>query len=54
MKLIIKTPKPRNPLVVAARQRKAGAHEGPDSTRRVRRAERQNLQRLVKGRTLED
>ena len=50
MKLIIKTPKPRNPLALVARQRKAGAHDAHLTARAVRRAEKQSLQAMVKNR----
>ena len=42
MKLKITAPKPRNPLVVAAAQRKAGEH------RKSKSAQRQADQRLLK------
>ncbi|HEY4542139.1 MAG TPA: hypothetical protein VIG66_07200 [Noviherbaspirillum sp.] len=50
MKLNIKLPKPRNPLVVEARKRKAGSHDGHDPARRVRRMEKQKLRQLLAGR----
>ena len=49
MKLVIKTPKPRNPLVVAARQRQAGAHGSHDASKRRRRDDKQALHLLLKG-----
>lgn len=49
MKITIKVPKPRNPLVLAARQRKAGAHEAAHPHRQLRRTEKQSLQQLLKG-----
>lgn len=50
MKLILKNPKPRNPLVAAALRRKAGTHRVSSGGRR-RRAEsslRRELDLLVK------
>ena len=35
MKINIKLPKPRNPLAVLARQRKAGGHQRKEQSRRV-------------------
>lgn len=52
-KITLKLPKagkPRNPLALAARQRRAGAHETDDSPRRRRRAEKQQLRALLAGR----
>lgn len=46
MKIIIKTPKPRNPLALAARARRAGAHEDSHNFRSMRRKEKQNLGQL--------
>jgi hypothetical protein len=46
-KLIIKTPKPRNPHAVAARQRGAGAHGAYQQNRRIRRSEKQALQTWI-------
>ncbi|WP_253273629.1 hypothetical protein [Collimonas arenae] len=55
MKITIKLPKPRNPLVVAARTRKAGSHDGYNPARQVRRAEKQKLNQILSGRkTRED
>jgi hypothetical protein len=34
MKVTLKLPKPRNPLAVAARQRKAGSHQRTGQSRR--------------------
>ncbi|MEM4988269.1 hypothetical protein V8G57_12810 [Collimonas sp. H4R21] len=51
MKITIKVPKPRNPLVAPARARKAGAHAAHDPARRIRRIEKQNLNLLLSGRT---
>jgi hypothetical protein len=48
MKLIVKTPKPRNPLVVPALRRRAGAHRPASGALRqqARRALRGELDRL--------
>lgn len=48
MKLIVKTAKPRNPLVALARARKAGAHGPSPSARRqqAHQALRRELQQL--------
>jgi len=35
MKVTIKLPKPRNPLAVLARQRKAGGHQRVEQSRRA-------------------
>jgi hypothetical protein len=35
MKIRIKLPKPRNPLAVAARQRRAGGHQRNEQSRRA-------------------
>lgn len=35
MKITVKLPKPRNPLAVAARQRKAGSHQREEQSRRA-------------------
>jgi len=50
MKMTIKLPKPRNPLVAPARTRKAGAHAAHNPARRIRRAEKHNLNLLLSGR----
>ena len=50
MKLTIKLPKPRNPLALPARQRKAGAHASHNPARRLRRIEKHNLQLALSGR----
>ncbi|MEO6918122.1 MAG: hypothetical protein ABI171_03645 [Collimonas sp.] len=50
MKITIKLPKPRNPLVAAARTRKAGSHEGCNPARRERRVEKQKLNQALSGR----
>jgi hypothetical protein len=49
MKMTIKLPKPRNPLVAPARARKAGAHAAHNPARRIRRVEKQNLNLLLSG-----
>ena len=57
MKLTIKLPKaakPRNPLVVPARNRKAGAHNAWNPERSARRVEKQKLRQLLSGRGRED
>ena len=51
MKLKLKTPKPRNPLVAAAKLRGgAGAHQSEASPRAARRAGKHRLQQLLAGR----
>ena len=50
MKITIKLPKPRNPLAVPARTRKAGAHASYNPSRRVRRLEKQKLAQALSGR----
>jgi hypothetical protein len=52
MKIKVKaTPKPRNPLVAAARLRGgAGAHQSEASPRAARRAGKHRLQQLLAGR----
>lgn len=37
MKVTIKLPKPRNPLAVLARQRRAGSHKRNEPTRQVQK-----------------
>lgn len=55
MKLKLKTPKPRNRLVAAARLRGgAGAHQSEVSPRAARRAGKHRLQQLLSGRLKED
>lgn len=49
MKITIKLPKPRNPLAIAARQRKAGAHEDLHNARHQRRSEKQALNLMLRG-----
>jgi hypothetical protein len=50
MKLIVKTSKPRNPLVAASLQRKAGSHRASGGALRQRAglALRRELDRMVK------
>lgn len=50
MKITIKLPKPRNPLAIAGKQRKAGAHDSYRPERSERRAEKQRLHLLLSGR----
>ena len=50
MKIAIKLPKPRNPLALPARQRKAGAHASHNPARRLRRIDKHNLRLLLLGR----
>ncbi len=50
MKITIKTPKPRNPLALPARQRKAGEHRSDHPARRSRGALKHSLQLLLSGR----
>ena len=55
MKMKLKTPKPRNPLVAAAKLRGgAGAHQSEVSPRAARRAGKHRLQQLLSGRVKED
>lgn len=49
MKITVKTPKPRNPHALAARQKKAGSHEGSEPQKRMRRELKQQLQRMLSG-----
>lgn len=53
MKVTIKLPKPRNPLVTLARARTAGAHASHNPARRVRRLEKQKLSQALSGRKTE-
>lgn len=53
MKVTIKLPKPRNPLVAPARARKAGAHASFNPARRARRIEKQKLNQALSGRKTE-
>ncbi|MFC5473306.1 hypothetical protein [Paraherbaspirillum soli] len=54
MKITIKLPKPRNPLVAAAKLRQAGRHDSFNPARRERRLQKQNLQLLLSGRGRKD
>ncbi|HWX03118.1 hypothetical protein [Collimonas sp.] len=47
MKVTLKLPKPRNPLVAPARARKAGAHASYNPARKVRRTEKQKLKQAL-------
>ena len=53
MKITVKLPKPRNPLVAPARTRKAGAHASFNPARRARRIEKQKLNQALSGRKTE-
>lgn len=53
MKVTIKLPKPRNPLVAAAKTRLAGAHKSNHPARRSRRVEKHSLHLLLSGRKTE-
>ena len=55
MKMKLTTPKPRNPLVAAAKLRGgAGAHQSDASPRAARRAGKHHLQQLLAGRVKDD
>jgi hypothetical protein len=54
MKVTIKLPKPRNPLVVPARSRKAGSHASTNPERRARRVGKYKLHLLLSGKKTED
>jgi hypothetical protein len=55
MKVTIKLPKPRNPLVAPARTRKAGAHASFNPARQTRRIAKHKLGQLLSGRkSMED
>lgn len=45
MKLILKLPRPRNPMATAGRRRRAGAHRDGDRRQRERRELRGELSR---------
>ncbi len=49
MKMTLKLPKPRNPLVAPAKVRKAGAHGAYNATRHARRVEKHKLALLLSG-----
>lgn len=53
MKVTVKMPKPRNPLVAPARSRKAGAHASHNPARRLRRVEKHHLRLTLSGRKTE-
>ena len=53
VKIKITLPKPRNPLAVAAKSRRAGSHLGEQPARAARRAEKHNLHLLLSGRKRE-
>ncbi len=46
MKLTLKTPKPRNPFVVACRQRRAGAHRTSAQRQQAQLDLRRDIDRL--------
>jgi hypothetical protein len=50
MKLTLKVPKPRNPLAVAAKTRRAGSHDGDAPARAARRQRKHQLHLLLSGR----
>jgi hypothetical protein len=53
MKITIKLPKPpkpRNPLALAARQRKAGSHQSDKPSRQIRRNGKNDLRLYLLGR----
>ncbi len=50
MKIKVKIPKPRNPLAVPVKLRKAGAHDAHNPARRSRRAAKHSLYILLKDR----
>ena len=55
LKLKFKNPKPRNPLVAAAKLRGgAGAHQSEVSPRAARRAGKHRLRQLLSGRVKEE
>jgi hypothetical protein len=47
MKIVIRQAKPRNPHVVAARSRQAGAHGAHNASRLLRRQEKHALRRVL-------
>jgi hypothetical protein len=49
-KIKITLPKPRNPLALAAKGRRAGSHQGEQPARAARRAEKHKLHLLLAGR----
>jgi hypothetical protein len=54
MKITVKLPKPRNPLVVPARNKKAGSHDSYRPERRARRVEKYKLHLLLSGKRKEE
>jgi len=55
MKIKLKNPRPRNPLVAAAKLRGgAGAHQSEVSPRAARRAGKHRLRQLLSGRLKEE
>ena len=50
MKITIKLPKPRNPLALPVRQRKAGAHKSDSQPRQMRRTGKNDLRLYLQGR----
>ena len=50
MKITIKLPKPRNPLAILGRQRKAGAHKSDKPSRQLRRTGKNDLRLYLQGR----
>jgi hypothetical protein len=50
IKLKIKATKPRNPVALPARQRKAGAHQAYNPTRHARRVQKHALRLVLLGR----
>lgn len=46
MKITLKLPKPRNPFALAARQKKAGAHDNTEKSRR--KQANQALQKAIR------
>ncbi len=54
MKIKIPAIKPRNPVALPARQRKAGSHAGDNPRRGERRAAKQELRLHLMGRRGED
>ena len=54
MKVKLTLPKPRNPVALPARQRKAGAHDGFNPTRQQRRIDKYNLRLTLMGKKGED
>lgn len=53
MKISIKLAKPRNPVAVAAKARRAGLHASDKPRRQHRRAEKRRLSLLLSGREID-